>query len=180
MSSHRFTVGLGMLLTAALAGAQTLQMPKVEIESDAKADFTAFKTFRWKDSQVPADNPVVHTSTTVYVERGLTAKGLTKKTDGDADLQVRYYTAKDESIKGTGSQQSVPLAGNPTSASTHVDFSKQTSGLLVLELYRSSDMVLVWKGSTVTPAVDKNRLDTEVATAVRRLMAKYPPKPPSK
>lgn len=177
MSRHRSPAVLGILLSATLAGAQTIQMPKVEIESDAKTDFTAFKTFRWKDSQVPADNPVVHTSTTVYVERGLAAKGLTKKTEGEADLQVRYYTAKDESIKGTGHQESVPLAGNPTSSSTHVDFSKQTSGLLVLELYRSSDMVLVWKGSTVTPAVDKNRLDTEVATAVRRLMAKYPPKP---
>lgn len=180
MSSHRLPLSVGVALAATLGAAQTLQMPKVEIESDAKADFTAFKTFRWKDSQVPADNPVVHTSMTVYVERGLTAKGLTKKAEGDVDLFVRYYTAKDESVKGTGSQQSVPLAGNPTSSSTRVDFSKQTSGLLILELYRASDMVLVWKGTTVSPNVDKKRLDTEVATAVRRLMAKYPPKPAAK
>ena len=180
MSPHRLPVSLGILFAAALAGAQTIQMPKVEIESDAKADFTAFKTFRWKDSQVPADNPVVHSSMIVYVERGLTGKGLTKKAEGDVDLLVRYYTARDESLKGTPSQEAVPLAGNPTGNSTRVDFSKQTSGLLILELYRASDMVLVWKGSTVSPAIDKKRIDTEVATAVRRLMARYPPKPAAK
>src|SRR6187549_1135442 len=76
MPTHRTSLGVVLLLTAGLAAAQTFQMPKTEIESDPKTDFSTFKTFRWKDSQVPAENPVVHTSVTVYVERGLAGHGL--------------------------------------------------------------------------------------------------------
>lgn len=148
MSSPRAPLTLALLLLSGFAGLQTLPMTKVDVESDPKTDFSTFKTFRWKDSQVPAENPIVHTSVAVYVERGLTSKGLTRKMEGEADLWVRYYTAKDE---------------------------KATSGRLVLELYRTSDAVLVWKGSVMAPSIDKNRPDTEVKSAVRRLMAKYPP-----
>jgi hypothetical protein len=180
MSPHRLPLSLGLLLTAGLASAQTFQMPKIDIESDPKTDFSAFKTFRWKDSQVPAENPVVHTSVTVYVERGLAGKGLIKTTDGDADLWVRYYTSRDESVKGVPSQSEVPFSsGNPGGSSTRVDVSKQTTGRLVLELYRAKDAVLVWKGSTTSPNLDKHRLDSEVSTAVKRLMNKYPPPRPA-
>ena len=179
MSRNRLPLIPALLLVAGLAGAQTLQMAKVEVESDPKTDFSTFKTFRWKDSQVPAENPVVHTSVTVYVERGLTGKGLTKTADAHADLWVRYYTAKDDKVKGTPSQADTPFAGNPAGSSTRFDRGKQTSGRLILELYRASDAVLVWKASTTSPSIDKDRLDSEVSTAVRRLMAKYPPPKPA-
>jgi len=179
MSSPHASFKLALVLAAGFASAQTFQMPKTEVESDPKTDFSTFKTFRWKDSQVPAENPVVHTSVTVYVERGLVGKGLTKKADGDVDLFVRYYTSRDEKVKGTPSQAAVPFAGNPGGTSTRVDVSKQTNGRLVLELYRAKDAVLVWKGSTVSPSIDKDRLDSEVSTAVRRLMTKYPPAKPA-
>src|SRR4249920_3038860 len=104
MSARPLPLTLSLLLLTAIAGAQEFQMPKTEVESDPKTDFSTFKTFRWKDSQVPAENPVVHSSVTVYVERGLTAKGLNKKADGDVDLLVRYYTSRDEKVKGTPSQ----------------------------------------------------------------------------
>jgi len=177
MSPHKLPARLGLLLAASLAGTQTIEMPKVEVESDAKADFTTFKTYRWKDSQVPADNEVVHTSLVVYVERGLQGKGLAKKAEGDVDLLVRYYTSRTESLQGVASQPHVPAAGNPGDHSTRIDMRKQASGRLVLELYRASDQALVWKASTVSPNIDKNRLDAEVSTAVRLLMTKYPPKP---
>ena len=180
MPTHRTSLGVVLLLTAGLAAAQTFQMPKTEIESDPKTDFSTFKTFRWKDSQVPAENPVVHTSVTVYVERGLAGKGLTRQMEGEADLWVRYYTSRDDSFKGVGSQADVPFsAGNPSGSSTKIDVRKQTSGRLVIELYRSKDAVIVWKGSTTSPSIDKNRLDSEVSTAVKRLMSKYPPPPRS-
>src|SRR4029079_11641855 len=99
---------------------------------------------RWKDSQVPADNQVVHTSVLVYVERGLTAKGLAKKAEGSADLLVRYYTSKEEGLKGVGSQSALPTpGGNPGDSATRIDVKKQATGRLVLELYRASDGVLV-------------------------------------
>jgi hypothetical protein len=178
MTSLRPFPALVLMMSCGLAAAQTFQMPRTDIESDPKTDFSTFKTFRWKDSQVPADNPVVHTSVTVYVERALASKGLTKVAQGEADLWVRYYTSKDDSLKGVASQTDVPFsAGNPAGSSTQIDVRKQTSARLVLELYRSKDAVMVWKGSTTSPSIDKDRLDSEVSTAVKRLMSKYPPAP---
>ena len=178
MPSPRLPVFLVLLLAQGLASAQTFQMPKTEIESDPKTDFSTFKTFRWKDSQVPAENPVVHTSVTVHVERGLAGKGLARQAEGEADLWVRYYTSRDDSIKGVASHSDVPFsAGNPSGSSTKIDVRKQTSARLVIELYRSRDAVRVWKGSTTSPSIDKNRLDSEVSTAVKRLLNKYPPPP---
>lgn len=170
-----FLVGLG--LVTSLASAQVLQLPKVEVEHDATADFAAFKSYRWKDSQVPADNPAVHTSVVWYVDRGLRDKGLAKKGDEDADLLVRYYTEAREDLKGTPSQTTTSPAGAPSNLSTSVDFRKELHGTLVLELYRASDEKLVWKAATPWSSVDKAKIDSEIEGAVRLLLAKYPPKP---
>lgn len=177
MSPRRLSLAVGLVLAANLAVGQVLQLPKAEVEFDEKADFAAFKSYRWKDSQVPADNPTVHTSVVWYVERGLEKKGLEKRAEGETDLLLRYYTAAKESLKGTPSQTTSSAAGTPSSLSTSVDFRKEMHGTLVLELYRASDEALVWKAAAPWSNVDKAKLDSEVDRAVRLLLAKYPPKP---
>ena len=176
MGLHRLSSAVGFVLVASLVPAQVLQLPKVEVEHDEKADFASFKTYRWKDSQVPTDNPTVHSGVVWYVERGLQGKGLTKKSEGDTDLLVRYYTSAKESLKGTPSQAS-DATGASGNLSTSVDFHKETRGTLVLELYRASDEALVWKAAAPWSSVDKAKLDSEVENAVRLLLGKYPPKP---
>lgn len=177
MPPRRPSVALGSLvLVASLASAQVLQLPKVEVEHDEKADFASFKTYRWKDSQVPADNPTVHSSVVWYVERGLQGKGLAKKMEGDTDLLIRYYTSGKESLKGTPSQTG-DATGASSNLSTSVGFRKELHGTLALELYRASDEALVWKATAPWSSVDKAKLDTEVENAVRLLLGKYPPRP---
>jgi hypothetical protein len=175
MSPRRLPVSLGLVLVASLAGAQVLQLPKVEVEHDEKADFASFKTYRWKDSQVPADNPTVHASVVWYVERGLRGKGLEKKTEGDSDLLLRYYTSAKEGLKGTPMQPSDSATGTQSNLSTRVDIRKETHGMLVLELSRASDESLVWKAAAPWSSVDKAKLDSGVKDAVRLLLGKYPP-----
>ena len=177
MGPHRLSSAVGsFVLVASLVPAQVLQLPKVEVEHDEKADFASFKTYRWKDSQVPAENPTVHTGVVWYVERGLQGKGLAKKAEGDSDLLVRYYTSAKENLKGTPSQSS-STTGTSSNLSTSVDFHKEMHGTLVLELYRASDEALVWKAAAPWSNVDKAKLDSEVENAVRLLLGKYPPRP---
>ena len=176
------TLALGAaLLAASPAGAQTLKLTQAEVESDPAADFAAFRTFAWKDTQVPAANPTVHTNVVWYVERGLQGKGLKKVADG-ADLLLRYYTSASESLKSQPTETVAPPSGATASGSiaggtTRVDVHKERRASLVLEMHRASDGALVWKGSTPGASFDKDRLDSEVSAAVKLLLAKYPPKP---
>ena len=161
-------------VTSLGAAAQVLELPKVDLEYDQTADFSAFKTFRWKDTQEPAPNATVHSSVTWYVERGLEKKGMAKQAEG-SDLLVRYYTEAKSALKGTPSQTTNPSSGSPSGPTTNVDFHRETRGMLTLELFRATDGKRVWKGQTPSVAVDKKDIDDDVARAVTLLLAKYPP-----
>lgn len=175
---RRLSLAVGLWLAADPASAQAPRLAKAEVEHDPQADFSVFKTFQWKDSQEPADNPTVHTSVVWYVERGLEKKGLAKSAgEQQPDLLLRYSTLARSSIKGIPSQSSSTSGpGGPDTHSTSVDFRKELQGTLVLELHRASDAKLVWKATTPWGLVDKSRLDAEVAKAVQLLLAEYPPK----
>ena len=47
------------LASAALA--QTVTMPKVDLDYDKEVDFSAFKTYSWKDPLAAAKDPQMHT-----------------------------------------------------------------------------------------------------------------------
>ena len=171
------TAGLALLLPA-LAPAQQLKMPKVELDYDKEADFSAFETYGWKDSTEGAADPAMHTRIVWYVERELEKKGLKKVPDGQGDLLVRYYAKAREELKGTPSQGESSLPGGAGQLTTGVDFSKVTEGTLILELQRASDEKAVWRAGTQHISIDKKRIDADTASAVRLLVSKYPPPKP--
>jgi hypothetical protein len=166
------------LLTVPLAPAQTLKMPKVELDYDKDVDFGAFKTYSWKDPAAAAKDPQMHTRIVWYVERELEKKGLLKKPEGEGDLFVRYYAKGKEGLKGTPSQGASYLPGGAGQLTTGVDFKKVLEGTLILELQRASDEKAVWRAGTQLTSIDKKRIDAETAGAVRLLLAKYPPPSP--
>ncbi|HUL80131.1 MAG TPA: DUF4136 domain-containing protein [Vicinamibacteria bacterium] len=161
---------------AAPARAQSLTMPKVEVDFDKEADFTAFRTYSWKDPGVPAKDTQEHTRIVWYVERELEKKGLKKAPDGaKGDLFVRYSARARETFRGTATQGELPVPGGAGHPTTSVDFQKVAEGTLVLDLERTSDEKTVWHASTEYTSVDKKRLDAETVSAVRLLLSKYPP-----
>jgi hypothetical protein len=171
------TAGLALLLPA-LAPAQQLKMPKVELDYDKDVDFSVFKTYSWKDPAAAAKDPQMHTRIIWYVERELEKKGLKKVPDGQGDLLVRYYAKAREELKGTPSQGESSLPGGAGQLTTGVDFSKVTEGTLILELQRASDEKAVWRAGTQHISIDKKRIDADTASAVRLLVSKYPPPKP--
>ena len=162
--------------TAALA--QTITMPKVDLDYDKDVDFSKFKTFSWKDPLAAAKDPQMHTRIVWYVERELEKKGLKKVPEGQGDLFVRYYAKAKQGYKGTPSQDQSYLSGAASQLTTSVDFSKVVEGTLLLELQRASDEKAVWRAGTGYGTIDKKRVDADTARAVRMLIAKYPPPKP--
>jgi hypothetical protein len=164
---------------AAIALGQELRMPKVELDYDKDVDFSAFRTYSWKDPLAAAKDPQMHTRIVWYVERELEKKGLTKKPEGEGDLFVRYYAKGRSGFKGTPTQNESYLAGAAGQLTTSVDFSKVLEGTLLLELQRASDGKAVWRAGSDYGSIDKKRIDADTQRAVRLLLAKYPP-PPSR
>jgi hypothetical protein len=153
-------------------------MPKVELDYDKDEDFSAFRTYSWKDPAAAAKDPQMHTRIVWYVERELEKKGLAKKPEGEGDLFVRYYAKGKEGLKGTPTQGQSYLPGGAGQLTTGVDFKRVLEGTLILELQRASDQKPVWRAGSEYGSIDKKRIDAETASAVRLLMSKYPPPKP--
>jgi len=179
MKSRRrpgFLAGVAVALASAALG-QTFTMPKVDLDYDKQVDFSAFKTYSWKDPIAAAKDPQMHTRIIWYVDRELEKKGLVKKPDG-GDLLVRYYAKARQGYKGTPSQEQSYLSGAASQLTTSVDFSKVVEGTLLIEMQRASDGKAVWRAGSGYGSIDKKRVDAEAARAVRMLLSKYPPPKP--
>jgi hypothetical protein len=158
--------------------AQQFQMQKVELDFDKQVDFTAFKTYSWKDTEPAAKDPQMHTRIVWYVERELEKKGLKKAPDGEGQLLVRYYAKGRESFTGTPSQSDSYRPGGVGQLTTSVDFKKVLAGTLLVELQRATDGQAVWRAASEWSSIDKNQIDAETGRAVRLLLSKYPPPAP--
>jgi hypothetical protein len=165
-------------LAAPPAGAQTISMPRVDLDYDKETDFSTFRSYSWKDPGAGAKTQEMHTRIIWYVERELEKKGLKKAAEGQGDLFVRYFAKSEESVQGTASQGESRLPGGSGSLSTSVDFHKVTAGTLILELQRGKDQKTVWRAGSQYRSIDRNRIDAETAKAVRQLLGKYPPPKP--
>jgi hypothetical protein len=179
MPGRRTLLILGLIAAATAAVlAQELKMPRVEVHSDPEVDYSAFKTYGWKDPGAPAERPNVHMSIIWYVERELEKKGFTKIMDDDPatpDVFIRYFAKGRSSIQGTPVQSRDFLPGGPENLTTSFDLRKAREGTLVLEMQRSSDNKAVWRAGSQF-SIDEKRIDAEVSSAVDILMRKYPPK----
>ena len=178
MPSRRELLVLGMLATGVpVALAQGFKMDRVEVHSDDEIDYSAFKTFGWKDAVRPAERQQTHMSIIWYVERGLEKKGLKKIQDDDPevpDVFVRYWAKGKSKIEGTPVSTRDLLPGGPENLTTSFDFRKASAGTLILEL-QTPDNTAVWRAGS-NFSIDNKRIDAEVKRAVGILLSRYPPK----
>ena len=179
MPSRRELLVLGVCATGVPAAlAQQIKMPRVDVHSDPETDFSAIKTYGWKDPVSSAGSHDAHMSIIWYVESGLKKKGLTKIRDDDPavpDVFVRYYAKAKSSIQGDPSQSQSLLPGGPETLTTSFDLRKVRDGTLILEIQRASDNKALWRAGSDF-RVDQKRVDAEVNRAVDLLLSRYPPK----
>jgi hypothetical protein len=162
-------LSLGLLLVIGAFG------QKVDVEFDASADFTKYKTFVIRDGQLHSKNPTLNSELVkkrieADIASNLTAKGLTQLS-GSGDLNIRYTlgSARKREIetypagwRGWGTRRvAVPYS----------------EGTLVIDLRDPSTRSLVWRAVAVEHKSDPNKLEGKIEDMVKKSFEKYPPKP---
>ncbi len=163
------------LAASTTASAQGFKISKPEIVFDEQVDFSAFRTYAWKDSQEPLPNRANHLALTFAVEEELEAKGLEKAPAAEAELFVRYHVKVEKKTKSTG------YSGGPSVDSYNVRtmfrVDKVETGTLILELYEAGTRTLVWQARQSEPIRNKKNAESQIRSLVKRIVAAYPPKP---
>jgi len=165
-------------IAAGVPSALAQQMARTEVHSDPDTDFSAIKSYGWKDAVSPAKKQDVHMSIIWYVERELSKRGLKKIQDDDPavpDVFVRYYAKSKSSIEGTPISSRDILPGGPENLTTSFDLRKARAGTLIIEIQRATDNKALWRAGS-TFSIDSKRVDAEVSRAIEILFRKYPAK----
>jgi hypothetical protein len=145
-------------------------------------DFSKYRTYMWVTigpNGVPDE--ILDAQIKQSIDSQLAAKGL-RKTDGKADLLVRYQVAvtKEKEWNATGTADVFRLPGlatamgSGTAVSTTIDV-----GTLVLDIYDPGAKQLVWTGhatKTINPNKDPQKNQKNIDKAMQKLLKDFPPK----
>jgi hypothetical protein len=180
---------LALLCFLILVDVAAVRAQDVNVEFDAAADFSRFKTYSWVNG-VPAKNPLIDQQIKAGVEEQLAAKGLRRVEEG-GDLSVLYFAAVDKDLH-------VATAGWRTTG----DWLSQTDsgigvrsqmwdvevGTLVVCISDASSKNLLWraKASTVLDKRSRNRnivdameedarkVEKRIKKSVSKMFKQYP------
>jgi hypothetical protein len=172
-----------LLLLASFASAQD-----VSYNFDQKADFSKFKTYKWVAMKGSDQLDELVTKQIVSaIEKQLSAKGLTKKDTGDADLLVGYQVAinKEKEVTsfgtgygygpGWGGRYYGGYGGGMTSTTTATIY----IGALALDMYDAAAKTLVWRGlasKQIDTKASPEKRQKNLDKGMEKLLKNYPPK----
>jgi hypothetical protein len=159
-----------MCLAALSAAAQN-----VDVEFDQAANFANYHTFAIREGQLNSRNPALNNELVkkrieADIERGLSARGLTRVT-GPADLNVRFHF---------GAARKAELEAYPAGWrgwGTRVVRVPYTEGTLVIDLRDPTTRSLVWRGIAREDKNDAAKIEGKLDDMVRKSLDKYPLKP---
>ena len=163
------TLALALLLAAAT------QAQKIEIESDAAADFTHYHTFAIRDGRLNSKNPslnneLVRKRIEADIIKDLQSKGLTFVPEGRTDLNVRYTL---------GAVRQVETEAYPAGWrgwGTRIVRVPYTEGTLVIDLRDPNTRSLVWRAIAREDKSNASQVESKLDDMVRKSIDKYPPK----
>jgi hypothetical protein len=161
-----------MILTMFIAHGAFAQ--KVTVEFDKAADFGKFKTFGIREGQLNSKNAALNSELVkkqieAGIERGLTARGLTR-VSGPSDLNVRYTF---------GSARKSEVESYPAGwygRGTRLVRVPYAEGTLVIDLRDPSSRSLVWRAVASEEKSDATKIEGKLDDMVKKAMEKYPPK----
>ena len=163
------------VLALCLFSGALAQAAKVKTESDPKADFTAFHTYRWKTAAGPGpaelDGPIRGAAKATLSERG-----LTEAKEGEAADLVLEYNAGFADQLAAGFAVSVDWWGDLVLVPG--GDSNITAGLVFL-MKRAEGGEPVWTGWLVQRGTNENALIVLRERApkyARKILSSYPPK----
>ena len=158
------------LLLAASGFAQ-----KIEIESDAAADFSKYHTFNIVNGRLNSRNPslnseLVRKRLDADIQKNLEARGLEFVVTGPADVNVVYTL---------GAARRAELEAYPAGWrgwGTRYVRVPYTEGTLVIDLRDRSTRSLIWRAIAREEKSDASKVEGKLDDMVKKSLAKYPPK----
>jgi hypothetical protein len=176
-----------LLLLAAGPGCQTT--PKVEIESDKKAEFARYRTFHLMElpQRIPGGDPglMLRLRDTIEetVRATLTGKGYTEAAQDQTDLAVlvRGEIIPKVEVHDLG-YSSAPFWGYRRHGYRYVygttypgaEVDTYSEGLLAVEVFDNRTKRQVWVGWTQNRTTRKSVEPARVAEALREILMRYP------
>lgn len=173
------------LMSVSVAGAQD-----VRYNFDSKADFAAFKTYKWVDIKgADHTNQLVEKQIQDALDAELATKGLQKTDSDSADLYIGYQTAigteKQFTSYNTGWGYGPGwgggwYGGGMNTGMTTGSTSTIYKGTLGVDMYEPAKKDLVWRGvatKTIDPKAKPEKQQKNLAKAIKKLLKNYPPPP---
>jgi hypothetical protein len=174
MWSRSIAVQTVVLVLSLLAGSAAWAQ-KIDVQFDASADFSKYKTFAVRKGTLNSQNPALNSELVqkkieADIRKDLTERGLTEATTGPSDLNVFYHfgshpkselEAFPAGWRGWGTQWArVPYA----------------EGTLVIDLRDPIPHSLVWRGIASQEKSNPADIQKKLDDMVRKAIDKYPPK----
>ncbi len=174
---RRRGVGLALLL---LSSTPVWAM-KVYAERDRGVDFASYRSFVWEPQpERPPDHPLAPGSPLGAriiraVEKELAEKGIRAAGPGErADFRIAYGAMLEDELDAESVyvQLGEGVAWVDTAGVPARSYSR---GTLILHLLAPEGGGIVWRGWAVDVAKTPQKLADKVETAVRRILAQFPP-----
>lgn len=151
------------LLTLLLLAAPTAS----QVEYDRQVDFSRYQTWSWHEHVTHASSPVADYQIREAIERGLTARGLSR-VDRGGTLLVVYHASRDIEI------DLAPIKNAVASTPTGIQYVEK--GSLVIDMLDAASGSVVWRGhATGALKYGPNEIAEQVKAAVDRLLEQFPP-----
>lgn len=171
-------VCVGMIL-GLMTGCSSM---KVWTDYSTAADFNAFKTFQFKDTDniITGANQLVHQRIVDAITREMQAKGFTK-VDSDPHVYVNFYGKVSEQVVlntmhlgyswGPSWRWSTAGLGHTTTTVSTYD-----RGTLVIDVWEASEKDLVWRG-TIEKTLSNNpeKTNHRLNQGIERAFRSFPP-----
>jgi hypothetical protein len=183
---------LSMAKTLVILAATTVLAPalllaqKTSYDYDKTVNFTAFKTYGFKDG-TKVGQPLIDSRIVAAIETELATKGLTK-TESDPDAFVVYHVAfdtqKDISTFSSGygggyGPYGWGWGGGWAGGSTHTQVRDILVGTLVIDVADARNNQMAWRGmgvKEVNTQANPEKRDKSINDAVKKIFKNYPPK----
>ena len=171
-----FRIGLAIVGIAFLLGGVAISQD-VKYNSMPGTNFSKYHTYKWISIEGGAHpNQIMDAEIKQAVDAQLAKKGLTKITNGNADLLVGYQTAVDQEKQWNAYGGGGFRWGGGMASATQSTISV---GSLVLDMYDPGTKQLVWTGTatkSIDPSSNQEKNEKNLNNAMAKLLKNYPPK----
>ncbi|MDI9237318.1 DUF4136 domain-containing protein [Lysobacter sp. LF1] len=172
----------GILLLALLFPVMATAAPKVTVDRDPAADFSAYKTYYWA-LKPQGGSPLVDERIVDNIDAQLKAKGWTLAEQGDVAVAAHVSTSQKQSLDtfytgtplgGWGWRGGWGVGGMGMGTAT-TSVHNYEVGTLIVDMFDSKQQKAIWRGTaTETVSSSPAKVDKAVDQAVTKMFAKFP------